>query len=126
MRIDKLTTKFQEALADAQSLAVGQDNPYIEPACHILSALLKPDRRLDQFAVAARRRQLVTRAERPSYPAGLNAERCRQPGQVQISRDTTALLNRRTRTPRKRGDEFIASEMFLLASPTTRARPAAS
>ena len=39
MRIDKLTTKFQEALADAQSLAVGRDNPYIEPA-HVLAAML--------------------------------------------------------------------------------------
>jgi ATP-dependent Clp protease ATP-binding subunit ClpA len=42
MRLDKLTTKFQEALADAQSIAVGHDNPYIEPA-HVLLAMLRQD-----------------------------------------------------------------------------------
>jgi ATP-dependent Clp protease ATP-binding subunit ClpB len=56
MRLDKLTTRFQQALSDAQSLAVGNDQQFIEPQ-HLLLALLEPGGRLDRLAVATRRRQ---------------------------------------------------------------------
>jgi ATP-dependent Clp protease ATP-binding subunit ClpB len=114
MRIDKLTTKFQEALADAQSLAVGQDHPYIEPA-HILSALLgqtdgSTSSLLQRAGVNLSRVQSGLHTLLDSMPAVQGT-----PGQVQISRDTTALLNAADKNAQKRGDEFIASEMFLLA-----------
>ena len=114
MRLDKLTTKFQEALSDAQSLAVGRDNPYIEPV-HVLSALLAQQ---DGSA-----RSLLQRA-------GVNVQRLataldqaieRLPrvegtgGQVQVGRDLGGLLNIADKEAQKRGDEYIASEMLLLA-----------
>jgi ATP-dependent Clp protease ATP-binding subunit ClpB len=114
MRIDKLTTKFQEALADAQSLAVGRDNPYIEPA-HVLSALLAQQ---DGSA-----RSLLQRAgvSVPKLATALEQAIARLPevqgtgGQVQASRDLGGLLNIADREAQNRGDDFIASEMFLLA-----------
>ena len=114
MRIDKLTTKFQEALADAQSLAVGQDHPYIEPA-HILSAMLgqadgSTTSLLQRAGVNLQRVQSGLHTVLDSVPAVQG-----DAGQVQISRDTTALLNAADRSSQKRGDEFITSEMFLLA-----------
>ena len=114
MRLDKLTTKFQQALADAQSLAVGNDNSYIEPV-HLLSALIAQE----DGGTAS----LFARA-------GVNVARLRdtlkgaigrlpkvegQGGEVQISRELTNLLNLTDREAQKRGDQFIASEMFVLA-----------
>jgi len=114
MRIDKLTTKFQEALADAQSIAVGRDNQFIEPV-HLLTALIAQQ---DGSA-----RSLLQRA-------GVNIQRlssaleqaiARLPqvqgtdGQVQGGRDLGGLLNIADREAQKRGDEYVASEMFLLA-----------
>jgi ATP-dependent Clp protease ATP-binding subunit ClpB len=114
MRIDKLTTKFQEALSDAQSLAVGQDHPYIEPA-HILSALLSQSdgsttSLLQRAGVNLQRVQSGLQTLLDAMPAVQG-----NPGQVQVSRDTTALLNAADKNAQKRGDEFIASEMFLQA-----------
>lgn len=114
MRLDKLTTKLQEALADAQSLAVGNDNQYIEPA-HILTALLNQD---DGGA-----RSLLQRAgvNVGGLSAGLKQALERLPkvsgngGEVQIGRDSVALLNLADKEAQKRGDQFIASEMILLA-----------
>ncbi|HJV76533.1 MAG TPA: ATP-dependent chaperone ClpB [Noviherbaspirillum sp.] len=114
MRLDKLTTKLQEALADAQSLAVGNDNQYIEPA-HILTALLNQD---DGGA-----RSLLQRAgvNVGGLTAGLKHALERLPkvsgtgGEVQIGRESVALLNLADKEAQKRGDQFIASEMILLA-----------
>ena len=114
MRIDKLTTKFQEALADAQSIAVGRDNQFIEPQ-HVLTALIaQPD---------GSARSLMQRAgvDVNRLGAGLEQAIARVPqvqgtnGQVQVGRDLTGLLNIADREAQKRGDEFVASEMFLLA-----------
>jgi ATP-dependent Clp protease ATP-binding subunit ClpB len=114
MRIDKLTTKFQQALADAQSLAVGQDNPFIEPV-HLLLALLQQD---DGTTAS-----LLSRA-------GVNVPRLResaklaisrlpkvegQGGEITLSRELNNLLNVTDKEAQKRRDQFIASEMFLLA-----------
>ena len=114
MRLDKLTTKLQEALADAQSQAVGNDNQYIEPV-HLLLALLNQD---DGSA-----RSLLQRAgvNVVSLTNGLKSALDRLPkvtgndGQVQIGRELTGLLNLAEKESQKRGDQFLASEMILLA-----------
>ncbi|GAB7564600.1 ATP-dependent chaperone ClpB [Methylobacillus methanolivorans] len=114
MRFDKLTTKFQQALADAQSIAVGNDNPNIE-ASHLLLALLGQD----DGGTAS----LLARAGANLAPlkAGLQAAIDKLPkvqgngGEVSISRELNNLLNVTDRNAQKRNDAYIASEMFLLA-----------
>ena len=113
MRIDKFTTKFQQALADAQSIAVGQDHQFIEPV-HLLAALLQQE---DGTSAS-----LLSRA-------GVNVARLRESlrqaiarlpkveghgGEVQISRELNGLLNLTDKEAQKRGDQFIASELLLL------------
>jgi len=114
MRFDKLTTKFQQALADAQSIAIGNDNPNIE-ASHLLLALLGQD----DGGTAS----LLARAGANLAPlkAGLQAAIDKLPkvqgngGEVSISRELNNLLNVTDRNAQKRNDAYIASEMFLLA-----------
>ncbi|AOF82050.1 ATP-dependent chaperone protein ClpB [Methyloversatilis sp. RAC08] len=115
MRFDKLTTKFQQAIADAQSVAVGRDHQYIEPA-HLLLALLNQDdgatSSLLQRAganVAPLKKSVDEALSRIATVEGHG-------GEVQIGRDLTNLLNLADREAQKRGDQFIASEMFLLAA----------
>ncbi|WP_295646447.1 Clp protease N-terminal domain-containing protein, partial [uncultured Methylibium sp.] len=112
MRIDKLTTKFQEALADASSLANGRDNPYIEPA-HLLAAMLTqpdgPKALLDRAGANTAALQTamdVAVAGLPQVQGGSG---------VQPGRDLVSLLQAAEKEAGKRGDQFIASEMFLLA-----------
>jgi ATP-dependent Clp protease ATP-binding subunit ClpB len=112
MRADKLTTKFQEALSEAQSLAVGQDHPYIEPA-HLLLAMLRQDegpKALLQRA-SVNVNGLMTGAE------GLIKKLPQVQGQelVQPGRDLLSLLQTTEKEAMKRGDQFVASELFLLA-----------
>ena len=114
MRQDKLTTKLQEALADAQSLAVGNDNQYIEPV-HLLVALLNQDdggaRSLLQRAgvnVGALSNALKSALERQPKVSGTG-------GDVLAGRELVALLNLADRESQKRGDQFLSSEMVLLA-----------
>ncbi|WP_151446518.1 ATP-dependent chaperone ClpB [Lacisediminimonas profundi] len=113
MRVDKFTTKLQEALADAQSQAVGNDNQYIEPV-HMLAALLNQEdgsaRSLLQRAgvnVGGLQKELKLAAERLPKVSGTG-------GQVQLGRDLLGLLNLADKEAQKRGDQFIASEMVLL------------
>ena len=114
MRFDKLTTKFQQALSDAQSLAVGGDNPHIEPL-HLLLALLQQE----DGATAS----LLQRAGVNLVPLknSLQQALTRLPkvegnaGEVTLSRDLNNLLNVTDKEAQKHGDAFIASEMFLLA-----------
>src|SRR5881275_2677154 len=114
MRFDKLTTKFQQALADAQSLALGHDNGFIEPQ-HLLAALLAQD----DNATAS----LLARAgvQVPRLQNALKQAIERLPkvegtaGEINVSRDLNNLLNLTDREAQKRGDQFIASELFLLA-----------
>ncbi len=112
MRLDKLTTTFQEALADAQSLANGRDNPYMEPV-HVLSAMLAqadgPKALLARAGVNTAKLQGALEAELKKLPQVQGGE------QVQPSRDLGALLQVAEKESTKRGDQFIASEMFLLA-----------
>jgi ATP-dependent Clp protease ATP-binding subunit ClpB len=113
MRLDKLTTKFQEALQDAQSLAVGRDNPYIEPV-HLLAAMLGqpdgPKALLARAGVNTAKLQSALEAEISKLPQVQGGE------QVQAGRDLGALLQASEKEASKRGDQFIASEMFLLAA----------
>ena len=113
MRIDKLTTRFQEALAEAQSLAVQRDNPYIEPV-HVVSAMLSQDdgpRALLERA-GANVKGLATAID--TAMAGLpQVQGGGQP--VQPGRDLMSLLQAAEKEATKRGDQFIAGEMFLLA-----------
>jgi ATP-dependent Clp protease ATP-binding subunit ClpB len=114
MRIDKFTTKFQEALADAQSLAVGRDNQYIDPL-HLLLALLA------QTDGSARSLLQRAGAQVPALQKALGEALDKLPkvtghdGNVQIGRELTGLLNNTDKESQKQGDSFIASEMFLLA-----------
>jgi ATP-dependent Clp protease ATP-binding subunit ClpB len=114
MRLDKLTTKLQEALSDAQSLAVGSDNQYIDPL-HLLMALLNQDdgssRSLLQRAgvnVGGLANQLKQAIERLPSVTGAG-------GEIQVGRELAALLNLADKEAQKHNDQFIASEMVLLA-----------
>ncbi len=114
MRYDKFTTKFQQALSDAQSLAVGNDQQFIEPQ-HLLLALLGQD---DGSTTSLLQRAGVNGA---GLKAALGKALERLPkvqghgGEVSIGRDLGNLLNLTDKAAQQRGDEFIASEMFLLA-----------
>jgi ATP-dependent Clp protease ATP-binding subunit ClpB len=113
MRLDKLTTKFQEALGDAQSLALARDNPYIEPV-HVLAAMLAqadgPKALLDRAGVNTAKLQSALDAEIKKLPQVQGGE------QVQAGRETGALIQASEKEATKRGDQYIASEMFLLAA----------
>ncbi|MCC6878685.1 MAG: AAA family ATPase, partial [Rhodocyclaceae bacterium] len=114
MRFDKFTTKFQQALADAQSIALGGDQQFIEPQ-HLLLALLRQD---DGGTASLLQRAGVNV---PPLKAALEKAVARLPkvegagGEVQVGRDLANLLNLTDKQAQKRGDQFIASEMFLLA-----------
>jgi ATP-dependent Clp protease ATP-binding subunit ClpB len=118
MRIEKLTTKFQEALGEAQTLALANDHAYITPA-HVLVAMLRQD---------DGPKALLARAG-VNVPALLNAAEAhmkKQPqvqGQEQVSvdRDMGVLLQASEKEAIKRGDQFVASELFLLALTDSKA-----
>ena len=114
MRVDKFTTKLQEALSDAQSLAVGNDNQYIDPV-HLLAAMLNQDdggsRSLLKRAgvnVGGLVNSLKSALERLPKVSG-------SAGEVQVGREMASLLNLADKEAQKHGDQFIASEMVLLA-----------
>ena len=114
MRFDKLTTKFQQAFADAQSIAVGLDNPTIEPQ-HLLLALLQQE---DGSTLSLLQRSGVNTA--PLLESiKQNVQRLpkidHSGGEITISRNLNNLLNLADKEAQKRNDQFIASEMFLLA-----------
>lgn len=114
MRLDKLTDKFQQALADAQSLAVGKDHNAIDP-CHILLAMMNqtggtisPLLVNANVDIASLRAALTQALEKlPSVTGEI--------GEVSISRESSQLLNETDRLAQKRKDQFISSELFLLA-----------
>ena len=114
MRFEKLTTKFQQALADAQSLALGNDNGFIEPQ-HLLASLLAQE--------DGGTSSLLARAgvNVPALKSALSKAISRLPkvegqgGEISASRDLGNLLNLADKIATKRGDQFIASELFLLA-----------
>ncbi|MBK8524382.1 MAG: ATP-dependent chaperone ClpB [Betaproteobacteria bacterium] len=114
MRFDKFTTKFQQAIGEAQSLAIGHDNQMIEPQ-HLLLALLEQEEGGTGSLLAhagvnapALRSDLDKAIDRLPQVSGHG-------GEVSIGRDLSNLLNITDKESQKRGDQFIASEMFLLA-----------
>jgi ATP-dependent Clp protease ATP-binding subunit ClpB len=114
MRFDKLTTKFQQAIADAQSIALGADNPTIEPQ-HLLLALLNQE---DSSAAALLARAGVqVNALKTAVGSAVDQlpKATESNGEIAISRDLNNLLNITDKLAQKRNDTYIASEMFLLA-----------
>jgi ATP-dependent Clp protease ATP-binding subunit ClpB len=112
MRLDKLTTKFQEALSEAQSLALGGDHAYIEPS-HVLVAMLRQDDGPKSLLhrAGANVVGLLTAAE----SAMNRLPKVEGQEQVQVGRDTVSLVQAAEKEAIKRGDQFVASELFLLA-----------
>ena len=115
MRFDKLTTPFQSAIQEAQSLALGNDNPYIEPV-HLLAALINQE--------GGSSRPILQKAgvRLPSLVSALQAGMNRLPkvegtgGEIQPSKELVNLFNLTDKEASKRGDQYIASELFLLAA----------
>ena len=115
MRMDKLTSRFQQALADAQSLAVGRDHNLIEPA-HLLTALLdqqggstRPLLAQAGVNVPLLRERLAEILEKLPKVSG-------QAGNVSLGNDLGRLLNVADKLAQQRGDAYIASEWFVLAA----------
>ena len=112
MRIEKLTTKFQEALGEAQTLALTNDHAYITPA-HVLVAMLRQDdgpKALLQRA-GVNVAQLLVAAE--SYVK--KQPQVQGQDQIAVDRDMGVLLQAAEKESIKRGDQFVAGELFLLA-----------
>ncbi len=112
MRLDKLTTKFQEALADAQSLALGNDNAYIEPV-HLLAAMLRQQE--GPRALLQRAGANVAALQTAAENAIKRLPQVQGQDQVQVGPELGRLLQATEKEAIKRGDQFIASELFLLA-----------
>src|SRR3954451_5929607 len=115
MRMDKLTSKFQMALSDAQSLAVGRDHQYIEPM-HVMAALLDQQggsvrHLLDKAGtnVNLLRSHLGQALDRVPKVEGVG-------GEVHVSNELNKLLNLTDKLAQKRGDQYISSELFVLAA----------
>lgn len=112
MRIDKLTSKFQEALADAQSIALAKDHAYIEPV-HVLAAMLQQQ---DGPRALLQRAGANVAGLQAAADAAINRlPQVQGQDQVQPGPDLLKLLQATEKEAIKRGDQFIASELFLLA-----------
>ena len=112
MRLDKLTTKFQEALSEAQTIALGNDHAYIEPA-HVLAAMLRqddgPKALLQRAGVNIAGLQTAADAAVKKLPQVQGQE------QVTVGRDLVTLIQAAEKESIKRGDQFVAGELLLLA-----------
>ncbi|NOT84018.1 MAG: type VI secretion system ATPase TssH, partial [Methylococcaceae bacterium] len=115
MRMDKLTSKFQLALGDAQSLALGNDHQFIEPV-HLMLALLDqqggsavPLLKQSGANVSVLRAECQASLKRLAQVSGSG-------GDVQISSELTKLLNLTDKMAQQRKDDYISSELFLLAA----------
>ena len=115
MRMDKLTSRFQQALADAQSLALGRDHQFMEPS-HVMLALL------DSSGGSVRPLLMKAGADVNKLRAGVLAlldglpKVEGTPGDIHISNDLNRVLNVTDKLAQQRGDQFIASELFVLAA----------
>ena len=119
MRMDRLTTKFQEALADAQSLAVGRDHQFIEPV-HALAALLNQEGGtvrpvLEQAGANVNQLRSALGEALGRLPRVEGT-----PGEVHVSNDLNRLLNVSDKLAQQRKDQYISSELFLLAAAQDR------
>jgi ATP-dependent Clp protease ATP-binding subunit ClpB len=120
MRMDKLTSRFQQALADAQSLALGRDHQFMEPA-HVMLALL------DSSGGSVRPLLMKAGADVNKLRAGVLAlldslpKVEGTPGDIHISNDLNRVLNVTDKLAQQRGDQYISSELFVLAAFEDRA-----
>jgi ATP-dependent Clp protease ATP-binding subunit ClpB len=119
MRMDKLTSKFQQALAEAQSFALGKDHQFIEPM-HVMQALLNQEDGSSKsllistgMQVDALQDELNQEIERIATVSGSG-------GDVQLSNELSRMLNLTDKLAQKRQDQFISSELFLLAALETK------
>ena len=119
MRMDKLTSKFQQALAEAQSLALGKDHQFIEPI-HVMHVLLNQEDGSSKSLlistgaqVNALQNELAQEIERIATVSGSG-------GDVQLSNELSRMLNLTDKLAQKRQDQFISSELFLLAALETK------
>jgi ATP-dependent Clp protease ATP-binding subunit ClpB len=113
MRIDKLTTQFQQALGEAQSLALARDHQYIEPL-HLLAAMVAQQEGsgralLDRSGVRTAALQTALEAALKRLPQVSG-----HGGEVQVGRELVSLLNLSEKEAIRRGDQYVASELFLL------------
>ncbi|MSQ65130.1 MAG: ATP-dependent chaperone ClpB [Limnohabitans sp.] len=114
MRLDKLTTKFQEALSDAQTIALGSDHAFIEP-CHLLAAMLKQDDGPRSLLMRAGVNINGLFKDCEEAIKNLPQVQGQEQVQVQVSRDLVSLLQAAEKDALKRGDQYVAGELFILA-----------
>ncbi|HEX5315001.1 MAG TPA: Clp protease N-terminal domain-containing protein, partial [Gammaproteobacteria bacterium] len=114
MRFDKLTSKFQMALADAQSLAVGRDHPFIE-AAHLLLAMLEQDGGSVRPLLAKAGVKVGVLENRLDAILDRLPQQKGTPGEVHVGNDLNRVLNITDKLAQDRKDEFIAGELFVLA-----------
>ncbi|AKC86101.1 ATP-dependent chaperone ClpB [Pseudoxanthomonas suwonensis] len=115
MRMDKLTSRFQQALADAQSLAVGRDHHLLEPA-HVLTALLEQSGGSTRPLLAQAGVNVPLLRERLGEALEKLPKVTGQAGNLSVGNDLTRLLNLTDKLAQQHGDQFIASEWFVLAA----------
>ena len=115
MRFEKFTTSLQEALSEAQSLAVGRDHQYIEPQ-HLLAALLDQENGGTAALLAKAGGNVPALRQNLAQAIGKLPKVEGTPGEVHVSRDLAQLLNVADKEAQKRGDQYIASELFVLAA----------
>ncbi|MEO8985465.1 MAG: ATP-dependent chaperone ClpB, partial [Rhodanobacter sp.] len=115
MRMDKLTSRFQQALADAQSLAVGRDNNMLEPV-HVMAALLAQQGGSTAPLLAQSQVNVPALQQRVNEMLGGLPQVRGQEGNINVGNDLTRLLNLTDKLAQQRGDQFIASELFVLAA----------
>ena len=115
MRMDKLTSRFQQALAEAQSLAVGRDHNLLEPV-HVLTALLDPSGGSTRPLLAQAGVNVPLLRERLGEALDKLPKVTGQAGSLAVGNDLTRLLNLTDRLAQQHGDQFIASEWFVLAA----------
>ncbi|MEO6077094.1 MAG: Clp protease N-terminal domain-containing protein, partial [Dokdonella sp.] len=115
MRMDKLTSRFQQALSDAQSVAVGRDNNMLEPA-HVMAALLDQQGGSTTPLLAQSGVPVVALRARIGQALDALPRVSGQEGNINVSNELTRLLNLTDKLAQQRGDAFIASELFVLAA----------
>ena len=115
MRMDKLTSRFQQALADAQSLAVGRDHNMLEPV-HVLAALLDQQGGSTRPLLAQAGINVPLLRERLGQALDALPKVSGQAGNLNVGNDLTRLLNLTDKLAQQHGDQFIASEWFVLAA----------
>ena len=119
MRMDKLTSKFQQALAEAQSLALGKDHQFIEPI-HVMHVLLNQEDGSSKSLLISTGVQVNALQDELSQEIERIATVSGSGGDVQLSNELSRVLNLTDKLAQKRQDQFISSELFLLAALETK------